>query len=69
VTERNGRNSGDIVRKGSMCLYKQDVPGGKVSILGGHSIGHSKQKKFIMYMCPVPKGFRDKYVFSYAPDK
>ena len=22
----------------------QDVPGGKVNILGGHSIGHSKQK-------------------------
>ena len=25
----------------------QGVPGGKVSILGGHSIGHSKQK----YLC------------------
>jgi hypothetical protein len=22
----------------------QDVPGGKVNILGGHSIGHSKKK-------------------------
>jgi hypothetical protein len=25
----------------------QDIPGGKVNILGGHSIGHSKQKKCI----------------------
>jgi hypothetical protein len=25
-------------------LYIQGVPGGKVNILGGHSIGHSKQK-------------------------
>ena len=24
--------------------YIQGVPGGKVNILGGHSIGHSKQK-------------------------
>ena len=23
------------------------VPGGKVNVLGGHSIGHSKQKMFI----------------------
>ena len=25
-------------------LFIQGVPGGKVNILGGHSIGHSKQK-------------------------
>jgi len=25
-------------------IYIQGVPGGKVNILGGHSIGHSKQK-------------------------
>jgi hypothetical protein len=25
----------------------QGVPGGKVSILGGHNIGHSKQKKTV----------------------
>jgi hypothetical protein len=25
-------------------IYIQGVPGGKVSILGGHIIGHSKQK-------------------------
>ena len=27
-----------------MNVYTQGVPGGKVNILGGHSIGHSKQK-------------------------
>jgi hypothetical protein len=35
----------------------QGVPGGKVSILGGHSIGHSK-KKVYMNMRPIPNGFR-----------
>jgi hypothetical protein len=46
----------------------QSVPGGEVSILGGHSIGHSKQKKCIctcvllwtvseteLFHCTVPK--------------
>jgi hypothetical protein len=28
----------------------QAVPGGKVSILGGHSIGYSKQTKLYMYV-------------------
>jgi hypothetical protein len=45
-----------------------NVPGGNVSILGGHSIGHSKQKKYIckcvsfrtvseieVFHCTVPK--------------
>jgi hypothetical protein len=27
-----------------MALYIQGVPGGEYNILGGHSIGHSKQK-------------------------
>jgi hypothetical protein len=40
--------------------HTQDVPGGKVNTLGGHSIGHSKQKKLYMYMCPIPNGFRDR---------
>jgi hypothetical protein len=31
----------------------QNVPGGKVSILGGHSIGHSKQIMY-MFMYPIP---------------
>jgi hypothetical protein len=34
----------------------QDVPGEKVNILEGHSIGNSKQKCF-MNMCPIPNGF------------
>jgi hypothetical protein len=27
-----------------VLVYIQSVPGGKYNILGGHSIGHSKQK-------------------------
>jgi hypothetical protein len=40
-----------------LYLYIQSVPGGKVSILGGHSICHSKQN-----MCPIPKGFRGRAI-------
>jgi hypothetical protein len=35
----------------------QSVPGGKVNILGGHSIGHSK-KNIYMNVCPILNGFR-----------
>jgi hypothetical protein len=37
----------------------QNVQGGKVNIVGGHSTGHSKQKKkkVYMYMCPIRNGF------------
>jgi hypothetical protein len=35
----------------------RNVPGGKVNILGGHSIGNPK-KTFYMNMCPIPNGFR-----------
>jgi hypothetical protein len=34
-----------------MYVCMQSVPGGKVSILGGHSIGHSKQN-VCMYTTP-----------------
>ena len=44
--------------------YIQGVPGGKVNILGGHSIGHYKQKTY-MYMCPIPNGFRDRDISLY----
>jgi len=44
----------------------QYVPGGNVNILGGHSIGHSKQKKVYMYMCPIPKVFRDRAISPYS---
>jgi hypothetical protein len=37
--------------------YIQSVPRGKVNILGGHSMCHSKQKLY-MYMCPILNGFR-----------
>jgi hypothetical protein len=40
------------------CSDIQNVPGGKVNILGGPSIGHSKQKLY-MNMCPIPNGFQD----------
>jgi hypothetical protein len=31
--------------------------------VGGHSIGHSKQKMYsYMYMCPIPNGFRDRAI-------
>jgi hypothetical protein len=39
----------------NVCIYS--VLGGKVSILEGHSIGHSKQINVYMYMCPIPRGF------------
>jgi hypothetical protein len=35
----------------------QSVPGGKVNILGGHSIDQSK-KKVYMNMCPIPNSFQ-----------
>jgi hypothetical protein len=35
------RNSENLNPRGN---YIENVPGGKVNILGGHSIGHSKQK-------------------------
>jgi hypothetical protein len=35
------------------------VPGGKVNIVGGHSIGHSKQN-VCMYVCLIPNSFWDR---------
>jgi hypothetical protein len=52
---------------GEPSVYIQSVPGGKVSILGRHSIGHSKQKciytcvlfrtvfEIDLFHCTVPK--------------
>ena len=37
------------------------VSSGNVDILGGHSIGHSKQKSY-MYMCPSLNVFRDRAI-------
>jgi hypothetical protein len=36
----------------------QNALGGRVNILEGHSIGHSKQNVH-MYMCLIPNSFRD----------
>jgi hypothetical protein len=53
------------VSTASVAQIIQNVPGGKVSILGGHNIGYSKQKLFI-YMCPIPNGFRDTAISLYS---
>jgi hypothetical protein len=42
----------------------QSVLGGKVSTLGGHSIGHSKQRMCI-YTCPILNGLRDRAISLY----
>jgi hypothetical protein len=42
-------------------IYIHGVPGGKDKILEGHSIGHSKQKRYTN-MCPIPNGFRDRAI-------
>jgi hypothetical protein len=49
-----------------LCI--QNVPEGKVTILGGHSIGHSKQNKVYMYMCPITNGFRDRAISLYSSE-
>jgi hypothetical protein len=41
--------------------YIQGVPGEKVNIMGGHSIGDSKQTLH-MNMCPITNGFRDRAI-------
>jgi hypothetical protein len=43
----------------------QSVPGGRVNILGGHSIRHLS-KKVYMHMCPIPNGFRDRIISPYS---
>jgi hypothetical protein len=39
-----------LLETSRICCTIQNVPGGKVNILGGHSIGHFNQKKKV-YMC------------------
>jgi hypothetical protein len=46
-----------------VCI--QSVTGEKVNILGGHSIGYSKQKLY-MYMCTIPNYFRDRDISLYS---
>jgi hypothetical protein len=38
------------------------VPGGKVNILGGHNIGHSKEKIYV-YTCVVLRTFSETELF------
>lgn len=40
--------------------YMQGNPGGKISILGGASIGHGEEKKRYICMCVLLNGYRDK---------
>jgi hypothetical protein len=56
---------GNVVLSNHICVLIQSVPGVKVTIQGGHSIGHSKQKKVYMCMCPIPNGFRDRAISLY----
>jgi hypothetical protein len=51
---------------GDSYIPIQDVPGGKVNILGGHGVGHYKQKKLYMYFYPIPNGFRDNTIPLYS---
>jgi hypothetical protein len=44
----------------------QNIPKRKVTILGGHNIGHSKQKKMYMNTCSIPNGFRDTVISLYS---
>jgi hypothetical protein len=52
-----------ITLNGSFCV--QGVPGGKVGILGGHSIGRSKQK-IVYILCSIQNGFRDRAISLYS---
>jgi hypothetical protein len=58
-------NNIDSIQSVPGVEYIQNVPGRKVNILGGHSIGHSKQVKIYKYMCPIPNGFRDRAISLY----
>jgi hypothetical protein len=44
--------------------YIEDVPGGKVNIVGG-LVSVILSKKVYMYMYPIPNGFRDTVITLY----
>jgi hypothetical protein len=44
-----------------MKANTQSVPKGKINILGGHSIGHSKQEPY-MNMSHIPNDFRGRAI-------
>jgi hypothetical protein len=54
----------------SRRLGVQATRGGKVIIVGGHSIGHSKQKSVYVHVSCIPNGFRDRARISlYSTDE
>jgi hypothetical protein len=56
----NKRRLGDIY-----IYYIQCVPGGKVNILGGHSVT-ILSKNLYVYICPIPNGSRDRAISLYS---
>jgi hypothetical protein len=48
-----------------MSWYIEGVQGGKLSILGGHSMIILSMKVY-MYMCPIPNSFRDRVISLYS---
>jgi hypothetical protein len=69
ITEHSYKQNPSIQATVRTYIYShtdiKNVPGGKVNILGGHTMGHSEQKLY-MYMCPIPKGFRDRSMSLYS---
>jgi hypothetical protein len=59
--ERTGKLT--FRKKGDCHLHS--VPGGEVNILGGHSIGHSKQKSAYVHVS-FPNSFRDTAISLYS---
>jgi hypothetical protein len=51
----------------SVAQTIQYVAGGKLNIVGDHSIGYCKQILFI-YMCPIPNGFRHRAISLYSSE-
>jgi hypothetical protein len=53
-----GNSKGKVPLRRSRLI--QSVSRGKINTMGGHSIGHSRQKVY-MYICSIPNGFRESY--------
>jgi hypothetical protein len=56
IVQQLQRVSSHLFHDAILIYTIQNVPGGKVNILGGHSIGHSKQILY-SFMCSIPNGF------------
>jgi hypothetical protein len=55
--KKNNKQTNFSHHSNNFECFIQDASGEKVSILRGHSISHSKQKVYAMYICPVTNGF------------